>query len=547
MSSCCGDVLPDAGTVKAVGDASTDVTAAADRIFTNAEVRTLAGDAYEDGAVAVRDGRIVRVGRTREVAFLDDVETETVDCCGGTLLPGFVDAHTHLDVLGRRQVEADLSGVDGPEAAVATLADHAADTEGWVLGFGYDESTWEEPRYLTREDLDRVSTDRPVAAVREDLHVVSVNGVVLDQLSFPEADVRTADGEPTGVLVENATGAVIDAIEPGYDRTREYLDAAQRVAVSRGVTGVHDMVRNPHVPRLYRELDRAGDLDLRVRLNYWTDFLDGVERAGLVTSHGSERVRTGAIKTYTDGSIGGATAKLSDPYADAGDGAGTPATGTWVLDPDALDDLVDRVDGAGHQLAAHAIGDAAIEAVLDACADARGERHRIEHAEVLTDDLIERLGASDLVVSAQPNFHRWAREGGLYDRRLGEERRRATNRFAPLLDAGATLAFGSDCMPLGPLYGIEQAVTAPTEAQRLSVDQALRAYTLWAAYAGFDEDSVGTIEPGKLADLVVLDDSPWAVDPETIGDLDVVATVVGGQVVFDKYTPGHDSVTSSVD
>ncbi|QSG13392.1 putative metal-dependent hydrolase with the TIM-barrel fold [Halapricum desulfuricans] len=505
------------------------MTAPADRIVTNVEGHTLTEPDETFEAVAIRDGRIVRVGRAEEVRFLEGVETGTHDFDGATLLPGFVDAHTHMDILGRRQVETDLGDASGPREAVSRLQVGAED-DGWILGFGYDESTWEASRYLTREDLDRVSDDRPVAAFREDLHVVSVNGVALDRLEadLPDEGVRTEGGEPTGVLVESALEAVTDAIAPDADQTREYLRAAQSVALDRGVTAVHDMIRNRHVPGVYRELDLADELDLRVRLNYWADFLDALEATGARTNHGSDRVETGAIKTYTDGSIGGRTAKLSRPYADA------DTDGTWVRDPDDLAVLAERVADGGFQMAAHAIGDAAIEAVLDAYVDIEGGRHRIEHAELLTDEAIERLADAGTVVSAQPNFHRWARPNGLYETALGPERRARTNRFAALRDAGVRLAFGSDCMPLDPLFGVRQAVTAPESSQRLSVTEALRAYTLGGAYAGFDEDRLGTVEPGKRADLVALAESPWEVPDAVIDDIDVVATLVGGEIVADS-------------
>ncbi|MEF8974863.1 MAG: amidohydrolase [Halapricum sp.] len=505
------------------------MTAPADRIVTNVEGHTLAEPDETFGAVAVRDGRVVRIGRADEVAFLEGVETDVLDFGGRTLLPGFVDAHTHMDVLGRRQANVDLDDVSSPREAVERLRE-GADGDGWVLGFGYDESTWDDSRYLTREDLDRIGGGCPVAAFREDLHVVSVNSVVLDRFAdaLPEADVRTADGDPTGVLVEDAVGVVTDAIAPDAETTREYLLAAQSTALDRGVTTVHDMVRNPHVPGVYRDLDLEGELDIRVRLNYWADFFDAVEDVGLRTNHGSARVRTGAIKTYTDGSIGGRTAKLSSPYADA-DG-----TGTWVVEPDELRDLAAAIDDAGFQMAIHAIGDAAIEVVIGTYEGIGGERHRIEHAEVLTDELIERLGAADVVVSAQPNFHRWAREGGLYDVALGNERRKRTNQFGALREAGARLAFGSDCMPLDPLFGVEQAVTAPEPDQRLSVTEALRAYTLGGAYAGFDESRLGTVEPGKRADFVVLAESPWAVPDDEIADIGVARTIIDGDPVADE-------------
>lgn len=507
------------------------MTDAADRIFTNGVVHTLTDADEQAAAVAVRDGEIVRVTNAYEVEFLAGVETDVVDLDGRSLLPGFVDAHTHLVAVGRRQVHADLSDADCPGECIDLLTATADVRDDWILGFGYDESGWDERRYLTRDDLDAVSESRPVAAFREDLHTVSLNGVALDRLAdaLPADDVRTASGESTGVVVEAAADAVRDAVEPTGDELRDLLCSAQTIAHERGVTAVHEMVRRPAIPRVYRELAAEGRLSLRVRLNYWIDRLDAVVETGLTTNHGDDVVQTGAIKCMADGSIGARTARLVEPYADADD-----ERGQWLRDPDELRAFAERVDDEEFQAAVHAIGDEAIDGVLDAFADADpGLRHRIEHAEVLTDDLLERLGASDLVVSAQPNFLKWASEGGLYDARLGAERRRATNRYRDLLDAGATLAFGSDCMPLDPLFGVQQAVTAPVDGQRLSVDEAVRAYTRGGAYAGFDEHRFGTIEVGKQADFVVLERSPWAVPEEEIADVAVAMTVVDGEVVAD--------------
>jgi len=511
------------------------MTRAADRIFTNGTVHPLDGGDTPGAddlpeAVAVRDRRVVRVGSSHEVDFLRGVETDVVDLDGDHLLPGFVDAHTHLDVLGQQVLDADLSDADSAEAALDRLrgADPSHREDDWILGVGYDESRWGGD-VLTRADLDSVSDQRPVAAYREDRHVVSVNSVVLEQYrgAMPDGDVRTADGEPTGVLVEGAAEVVTEATEPGVEATREYLLAAQDRALTRGVTAVHEMVRSSTVPRVYRSLDLAGELDVRVRLNYWADFLDDVLGTGLVTNHGSGRVRVGAIKTCADGSIGGRTARLSDPYADA-DGE----RGELLTSPAELSELVDRAETADLQVAVHAIGDEAIAAALDALEDSGGRRHRIEHAEVLTDELVTRLGEADVVVSAQPNFLKWAREGGLYDRRLGSQRRRGTNRFRDLQAAGARLAFGSDCMPLDPLFGIQQTVTAPDPRQRLSVTEAVRAYTQGGAYAGFDDRHTGTVRAGAVADFTVLSKSPWAVPDEELATIDVEQTVVDGEVVF---------------
>jgi predicted amidohydrolase YtcJ len=309
---------------------------------------------------------------------------------------------------------------------------------------------------------------------------------------------------------------------------RAYLLAAQDHAHGRGVTAVHDMVRRSAAPRVYRDLEADGELWLRVRINYWADHLEAVREVGLASNHGSDRVRVGAIKTYTDGSIGGRTARLSEPYADA-----EGERGDLLESPESLAELAERADEAGVQLALHAIGDEAIGVALDTVEGRDGERHRIEHAEVLTDDLIERLADAGVVVSAQPNFLKWARDGGLYDGRLGRERRRDSNRLGALRDAGAALAFGSDCMPMDPLFGVQQVVTAPEPTQRLSVTDAIRAYTLGSARAGFDEGRMGTVEVGNCADFVVLEDSPWEVPDDEIADIAVADTVVGGEVVHD--------------
>ncbi len=507
------------------------MTEAADLILTNAEVHTLTDPDRTAGAVAVRDGEIVRVDSEYEVEFMEGVETTVVDLDGAVVLPGFVDAHTHMEQVGKYAVHADLAGTESKDDAVERLADGARDDREWILGFGYDESDWADEGYLTREDLDAVSEDRPVAAVRVDMHTASLNSAALDRLSgaMPDDDVVTNGERPTGVVVEDAVEAVRDAFAPGPAATRELIAAARDRAHELGVTGVHDMVRDSHAPRAYRELDSTGDLNLRVRINYWSDHLDAVREVGLRTNHGSEMVRTGGIKSFTDGSIGGRTAKLFEPYAD-GEG-----TGKWVVDPDELREFVDEVSDAGMQATIHAIGDAAIEETLSALegtGDPAEARHRIEHLELATDEQIERIEAAGIVASVQPNFHRWADDGGLYDQRLGRERRDRSNRLGRLVESDIPVAFGSDVMPFGPLEGVHHAVNASNAEQRVSVTDALCAYTSGAAYAGFDEDGLGTIEVGTAADFTVLDRSPWEHE-DALREIDVVATVVDGEVVYD--------------
>ena len=509
------------------------MTRPADLVVTNAEVHTLADPDETHEAFAVRDGRVVRLGTTYDVEFLAGADTTTIDAGGRVAIPGLIDAHTHLLNAGRTLVHADLSAADSADEAVALLRERAAAVaEGeWVLGFGYDESTWDESRPLTREDLHAVSETAPVVAFREDMHVASVNDPVFERLreEMPDGGVRTAAGEPTGVIVEEAVDPVYEAIEPDADEAEELVRAVQSTANERGVTMVHDMVRQSKAPEVYRDLDLADELTLRVRINYWADHLDSLVDAGLRTNHGSDMVQTGAVKSYTDGTFGGRTAKLHEPYADDAD-----ETGTWVLDPDEIHDLVGRADAHGFQVTLHAIGDAAIDAVLDVyeeTTDPGVARHRVEHSELASDEAVDRMADLGVVASMQPNFHKWGFETGLYDDRLGD-RRTDANRLPAYLDAGAPLAFGSDCMPLDPLLGVQYAVNAPSEGQSLGITEALRAYTAGAAYAGFDEGRLGTLEPGKRGDFVLLEGSPWE-QPDRIDEIEVALTAVDGDVVYD--------------
>ncbi|ELY42721.1 amidohydrolase [Natronorubrum tibetense] len=521
------------------------MTAAADLIVTNAEVHTLTDPDTVHEAVAVRDGDIVRLGDADELAFLEGVETDVLDCEGRVVLPGFIDAHTHMEQLGQHLVHADLSSADSAESCVDLLRRQAEADPGreHVLGFGYDESSWDGSRTkpLTREELDRVSEERPVVALRVDLHTVSLNTAALEAFAddLPDDDLRYADGEPTGVAVEDAAEAVRSALTAGREEMREVLTAAMERAVELGVTGVHDKVRGSRAPQVYRELAADDALPLRVRIDYWSDHLESLVDVGLPTNAGSDRVRTGAIKSFSDGSFGSRTARVREPYADAetAEEASEDARGQWVVDPDELASVTERASDEAFQICVHAIGDEAIEetlSLLEETPNAATARHRIEHAELVTDDHLERMAEAGIVASMQPNFHRWADEGGLYDQRLGRERRNRTNRLRRVLEADVPLAFGSDCMPLDPLLGIQYAVNAGTEAQRLSVTEALRAYTRGAAYAGFDEDRLGTLEVGKRADLVVLEASPWD-HSERIDEIDVATTVVDGEIVFDGH------------
>lgn len=509
------------------------------------EVHLFDDDRTRTEAVLFRGERVAAVGDAGAVRE-EATDPEVVQLNGRTVLPGFNDAHTHLISVGIDQLETDLGAADSRADGLGLLEENAASTEPdeWVLGFNYDESTWppDERTLLTRADLDRVSTDHPIAAKRVDGHAVSVNSLALKRIDLRgvEGDVRTdEDGRPTGVLVENAVGRVRRETFPDAAKARRALDLAIQRAHALGITSVQNMSSltvptaggNP-VQRAFFTAWRDGALDLRVTFYGHADHAASLADLSVVSGFGDTFLRFGGTKVFADGSLGAYTAKLSEPYVDEPD-----TRGEWVNRPEELE-AVFRVSAvADQQLATHGLGDEAIDAIVDRYAAVLPDytvddpRPRIEHVELATDEAIERMADLGVVASMQPNFLKWNDEGGVYETRLGADARAANNRFRAMIDAGVPLAFGSDTMPMGPLLGIHHAVNTPFEAQRLTVDEAVAAYTRGAAYAEFAEGWKGTLEPGMLADAVVLDADPFE-QPDRIAEIGVAATVLGGEIVY---------------
>ncbi|HOP19645.1 MAG TPA: amidohydrolase, partial [Amphiplicatus sp.] len=406
---------------------------------------------------------------------------------------------------------------------------------------------------LPRADwIDALTPDNPVFVFRLDGHMALANSLamriagVTAETSDPAGGeiVRDADGTPTGVFKDNAMNLIAAAMPPPAD---EEIDAAflaaQDVALSHGVTKVHDMGDGDgkSLPDFRRQKE-AGRMRIRVYalspLADWPTLAAYVEENG----RGDDQFRWDGLKGFVDGSLGSATAWFYDPFTDRPDYSGMP-----VADLDELKADIEGADAAGLHVAVHAIGDRANDWLLDAyesAAGANGEeiksrRFRIEHAQHLTTGEIDRFAHLGVIASMQP-YHaiddgRWA------ETKIGPERIKTTYAFRSLIDAGAVLTFGSDwsVAPLDPLAGIYAAVTRRTidganpggwvPAQKITVDEALHAYTAANAYAGFQEDNLGTIEPGKLADLVVLADDVTQIDPTLIADVKVLRTIVGGK------------------
>lgn len=522
------DFIRCCGSVSAVTDADLIVRGA----ILTMEARTPTAK-----ALAIGGGRILAIGTEAQAERWRGNRTRVWTLREGFMIvPGFIDSHTHLATDAWRRTWVDLTGCARLEEALERLRTR---TDGvrrgeWIVGRGWDESAWPENRYLDRTDLDRVSATIPILVNRVDGHMCSVNSAVLRRvgLDVHEAGIeRGMDGIRMGVLKEAAAERAREAIPPPAEaRWASLLEEAIAYVHSLGITGVHDMVDDCHL-RLYQTLRRKNRLSIRVYACPYDDLLDSLIAAGMQTGLGDEWLRVGPIKVFADGSLGARTAALNDPYADE------PHTvGRLNRSPKELTSLLEKAHRAGLQLAVHAIGDQAIDVVVDAFAriletDSReNSRHRIEHFELPTEEVLGQMRELGLVASMQPNFvASWSGSGGLYERRLGRRRLERNNPFRTICRNKFPLAFGSDGMPYGPLFGLAGAVEAPFAPQRLSPEEAIRAYTFGGAVASFSEDSTGTLAVGKAADFVVLSGDPRRLP---LADLAVEETVVGGRVMY---------------
>jgi predicted amidohydrolase YtcJ len=508
-----------------------DVLVVGGRIFTASPERPWAR------ALATRGDRLVAVGTEAQAERWAGRATRRIDLRGRVVVPGFIDAHAHLCDAAAELRWVQLAGTRTLSDALERLRGAAAATApgGWVLGGGWDEAKWPERRYPTREDLDRVSAVHPVVARRIDCHMASVNTAALSRA----ADLRTVRGfetdpagRPTGILKEDAFAAFARRYEAGELEMGRGLAAVARRAHRLGITSIHDVVDLAGW-RAYQRARRAGRLRLRVYAMPRDTLLPSLAASGSMTGLGDDWLRLGAIKVFSDGSLGAYTAALGEDYA------GRPGDrGLLVHDPAELRKILGTAHAAGFQTATHALGDEAIRQVVGALEDVqtsgprKDARHRIEHFELPDEDLLRRAKAARLVVCAQPNFvGQWGGPADVYESRLGRERASRNNPYRRILRHGIPLAFGSDGMPYGPLYGIRAAVNGFFEDQRIPPEDAVRAYTAGGAFASFQEGIKGTLEDGKLADFVILDGDPFG-QPEALGACRVHSTWIGGSCVY---------------
>jgi predicted amidohydrolase YtcJ len=507
-------------------------------------------------AVAVRGDTVAAVGDSAALATMVTAETRVLSNGQAMVVPGFMDSHTHFLSGGFQLASIDLRDAATPEEFAARLKAYAAKLKPgeWITGGDWDHERWAGAPLPQRSWIDSVTPDNPVFVNRLDGHMALANSAALRlaKVGRGTADVaggtivRDARGEPTGVLKDEAMGLVYAIVpSPSPEQSDSALGRAMAWAASKGVTAVASVSAPWYEVAALRRAKSSGKLTTRVAvfvpLNDWRRMADTVRANGV----GDDWLRVAGVKGYVDGSLGSTTALFYEPYADE------PSTrGLMVTPEDSLRSWIGRADSAGLQVVVHAIGERANGVLLDiydsvaAANGARDRRFRIEHAQHLRRADITRFGRSGVIASMQP-FHviddgRWA------EKRIGAERIKTTYAFRTLLDSKAHLTFGSDwtVAPLDPILGIYAAVTRRTldnknpggwtPEEKISVEEALRAYTSENAYGVFAEATRGQLKPGYKADIVLLDRDLTAIRPESLDSVRVRQTVVGGKVVFTR-------------
>ncbi|MHA2151679.1 MAG: amidohydrolase [Candidatus Thorarchaeota archaeon] len=508
----------------------------ADLVVFNGNIITMDPQKPSATALAVKSYKILAIGEEQDVVDLIPHAKKVIDLGGKTVVPGFIDAHTHLTSAGIKAPHVQLDKVGSVGEAVKFLTDAVSryPKGEWILGYGWDESEWKKKRFIEAKDLDHVSKDHPVMVTRICGHLASVNTIGLDKLGIDldqEGVQRDKDGKPTGVLKD--IEEVWEKVRAGPVKIQEGVITGNKIANEKGITTVVDNAAEGTIWHV-REIETRNQLTTRMIVNIPVEQMDHIVKLGLTSGMGSPLVRIGGVKIFTDGSIGAKTAYVSKGYIDEPDNKGM-----LLLSQKKFADIVKKAVKHNIQTVTHAIGDEALEMVISTFENIenksvlRDMRHRIEHAEMISEYMIRRAVGLGLILSMQPNFvGRWQQIGGLYDQRFENERVRGMNMFRVALDNGARLCFGSDGMPYGPLYGIWSAVTHPNERVRLTVEEALRCYTLESAYSIFQENTLGSLTVGKRADFVVLSDNILQVPVDKIIDINVDMTVVGGIVEY---------------
>ena len=528
----------------------------ADIIVTGGMVWTgLSNGAPQKGAVALANGKILAVGDSAQIAGYAGPKTQAIQVDGGLVLPGFTDGHTHFIDGGFQLASVDLRNAATPKEFIRRIKDYAKTLKPgeWITGGDWDHTLWPGQPLPQHEWIDSVTPSNPVFVNRLDGHEALANAAAMRAAAVTKAIPTPSGGEilrdprtdePTGIFKDRALDLVGRAIpDPSPAQRDSALARALAYAASLGVTATSHVSASWADLETYHRLERAGRLTVRVALylplESWQAVAETVSRSG----HGDDWVKIGGLKGYMDGSAGSRTAYFFEPYSDSSGYHGL------LQHPEAdMRRWIGGADSAGLQIAVHAIGDRAnaiLLSIYDSVARAHGprdRRFRVEHAQHLRPQDIPLFGKLGVIASVQP-YHA-IDDGRWVEQRIGPVRIKTTYPFRTLLDTGARLAFGSDwtVAPLDPILGVYAAVTRRTldgkhpdgwvPEQKISVAEALRAYTAGNAYATFDETRRGTLVPGADADLVVLDRNLFTMPPDSLDRARVRYTIVGGRVVY---------------
>jgi hypothetical protein len=529
----------------------------ADVVFTNANVRTLDKQKPSAEAVAVLGGRILAVGSKKEIKVFTSKSTNVIDVKGKLLLPGFIDNHTHFMSGGFQLQSVDLRYADDQQEFARLIKERAAKYPGrWITGGDWDHDRWPQPDLPTKELIDSYTSNTPVFVSRYDGHMALANSYALKLAGItrdtpdPPGGVIVKDagsGDPTGVLKDEAMSFVWNHVpEPSEQEMLEAARLALAEARRLGVTSVQDISSSADL-RTYQTLKHHGQLTARFYCRLPISQWNQLAATGIRVPFGDEWIRVGSLKAFADGSLGSSTALFFEPFTSDPGTSGLPSD---ILQDGRLEKWALAADKAGLQLSIHAIGDRANSLILDLFEKIIKEnpgwdrRFRIEHAQHIHPKDFKRFRELGVIASVQP-YHaiddgRWA------EKRIGHERCKTTYPFRTLAEQGARITFGSDwtVAPLNPLLGVYAAVTRRTidgatpngwfPEQKISVEQAVGAYTIHSAFAAFEENEKGSISPGKLADFVVLSDDIFRIDPVKIQDVKVVMTILGGKVVWQQ-------------
>ncbi len=503
-------------------------------------------------AVAIAGGRFFAVGSNDDVLNLKSAATRRIDLEGKTVVPGFIDAHTHLGYSGLRhltRLDCDLRSIDAIKDAIRAYAQETPVGE-WVAGFKYDDTKTAEGRALTRADLDEVAPEHPVFIEHRGGHTAYVNSLALERAGIGEDTPdpqgghrgRDASGRLNGKLEENAAFTMSDLLPAEFSReqAREGVKLISAMMARSGVTSAHDALGAPDDLRAYQDSREAGELALRVYTLIDVQYLDAMIEAGVRTGLGDEWVKVGPVKLLCDGSISERTARLSEPFIGSPDDYGIIVTEEGELYAQAR-----KAHEAGWQVAVHANGDVGIDITLRVLERVQRElpredpRFRLEHCTIVNDDLIARIRSLGAIPNPFSTYVYYHGEKMIY---YGAERLEHMFAVRSFLDAGIKVTQTSDYPPgpFEPMMALQSSVTRTDmnetvwgPSQKVSVLEAIRVGTLHGAHASFEENDKGSIEAGKLADLVVLGQDPTEVDPSTLIDIPVERTMVGGRWVHE--------------